>query len=407
MAAPAQPNAQQKGLSRDDMLALFDAACEKLDAGVPKEAAREEIDLWLDSGGFRGWFLCFLVHYFQRSRRWQVKRVAGASAGAAAAVGLFCNLDMAQYACTYHERYQVQVVKFGRSIIDVFDEIVRELLPADAAQLCQGRLYLSANEVLPFSRSTWRTGGLRFINFDEFPSLEDLIDIMTSSMTVSKITSAKNSHKYKGKTLVDGVKPFLPADGANRRQLFVDLHRVQYPGAWIMAPHDPDITHLIKRSIADFTTFLEREINTALGPHRNSDQNQLPIYWIPVSAGHKPPANAETCRGEPLAVLCIAAAAASSASEPVSALDVALHSSASMSTAAQFTGVRAEVEAQDVLTAIGMPTSSSAFEMPRGQQRLLRSIHTAGSLWDRISQKRDELSEHPVVGRIFRPFTRS
>jgi hypothetical protein len=407
MAAPAQSSgAQQKWTTRDEMLALFDAACERLDAGVPEEAVREDIDLWLDSGGFRGWYHCFVVHYFQRSRRWQVKRVAGASAGAAAAVGLFCNLDMAQYACTYHERYQVQVVTSGRSIIDVFNEIIREMLPANAAELCKGRLYLSANEVLPFSRSTWRTGGLRFINYSEFPAQEDLIDIMTSSMTVSKITSAKNSHKYKGKTLVDGVKPFLPADGANRRQLFVDLHRLQYPGAWIMAPRDPDIANLIRRSIADLTTFVEREANTGLGPHRNADQNQLPVYWIPVSAGLRPPANAETGDGEPLSACCVGGCA----SDPSSTQDASRQSSsasASASSASHFTGVRAEVEAQDVLAAIGMPTSSSSFEMPRGQQRLLRSIHTAGSLWDRISQKRDELSEHPVVGRLFRPFSRS
>jgi len=306
-------------LTVEEWRVKLDTWVARLDAHLPADYVPIDIDVSLDSGGFRGYYMAPAMHFLQKSRRYRVVRVAGASAGAAGACGLVCNIDVPKYISMFHSRYQPQVLQQGRPILDVFHDIVTDLFPANAHELCHGRVFISVHEIMPlsWSRLSWRGGGLEHQCITDFPTFDDLLQVMKCSMTVSKITTSQNAHLYNGRSYLDGIKPLLPCDptAIGRLHMFIDLHRLPYPGTWMMSPRDPNIDNLTERGMIDFEQFLAVEDTHGSGTSHNRETNQSPIYWIhPERTAFMSPTTTSSTGCTPVTVGAGAGAAAATAS---------------------------------------------------------------------------------------------
>lgn len=382
----------------------LDAWVRRLDARLPVNHVPIEIDVLFDSGGFRGYYTCPIVYFLQHSRRYRVMRVAGASAGAAAACGIVCDIDIPTYITMFHTRYQPEVLVHGRAILDVLDDIVRELFPANAHILCEDRVFISVHEILPlsFSKGGWSRGGLEHQAISSFPSFSDLVQVMKCSMTVSKITTTKNAQMYNGRSYLDGLKPLLPADESahGRPQLFVDLHRLPYPGKWMMSPQDPNIDRLVKQCMSDFEQFIAVEDNNNHTRQStcsdNYETNKLPIYWIDSDDDVTQTTDNNADRASGVSIMNI-----HNQTDTPSALPRQRTASASAESIAT-------QRSQASNARLNASTINASHEMQRSQQRMLRTVHIIGSTWDRVRAARDRfIRESHVLRELLSPSTSS
>lgn len=325
------PDPATNHLTSEQWKTLLDEWVSRLDRNLPDDHQPLEIDVMFGAGGFRGFYFCGLMHYFLFGRRFRVVHTAGASAGAAAAVGIMCNIDIPSYITTYHQQFQPQILQNGKSIIDVFSDAMKVLLPSDVHKLCEGRVHISVSEVRPLHE-----GGLHHYAIDHFPTRENLEQVVCCSMAIPKATMHGSSQRMGDRQFLDGVFPVFP-HAATRPRLMINLQRVQYPPEWIVLPLDDNIGRLILQGMKDLEYFLATEdachlrhrvtmsrnlneprtpttmdhtdstlspatTDTTLPRHdlsgaspNNDDENKLPLYWV-HHPRDQPSANERRCQ---------------------------------------------------------------------------------------------------------------
>lgn len=123
----------------------------------------------------------------------------GASAGALIAVLLACQVSPKEAVRAAH-RLANEAGVFDRplGLAGVWGELIRnwlrELLPLDAAERCQGRVRIVVTE----------SPTLRLRYLDDFESKEDLIDCLMASVHIPFFLDGRAAFSYKGRQYIDG-----------------------------------------------------------------------------------------------------------------------------------------------------------------------------------------------------------
>ncbi|BDA50930.1 probable 1-acylglycerol-3-phosphate O-acyltransferase Pnpla3 [Coccomyxa sp. Obi] len=161
-------------------------------------------------GGIFFWWEIGAVKYLQQRfdiHKWQMR---GASAGALVATLAACNVDSeVAFECAHRLSMEHKLFERSLGLAGVWGSIVRqwldELLPANAADMCRGRLKLVVTNV--------RTFQLEYV--DDFATKEELIDANMASAHIPFFLDGRPFASYRGKLYIDGsVTDFLFYDNS-------------------------------------------------------------------------------------------------------------------------------------------------------------------------------------------------
>lgn len=123
----------------------------------------------------------------------------GASAGALVAVLLACKVSPKDAVrAAYRLANEAGVFDRPLGLAGVWGELIRtwlrELLPSDAAEKCQGRVRIVVTE----------SPTLRLRYLDDFENKEDLIDCLMASVHIPFFLDGRAAFSYKGRQYIDG-----------------------------------------------------------------------------------------------------------------------------------------------------------------------------------------------------------
>lgn len=105
----------------------------------------EEIDVVISGGGMKGFFVVgawSVLKSMIENNQIIVKRWAGTSVGAASAIYMCCGVDPVKWSNTYWQTRRL-IRGQGNSIVESFRILTHELLPENAHELCNGKVFLS------------------------------------------------------------------------------------------------------------------------------------------------------------------------------------------------------------------------------------------------------------------------
>jgi len=218
---------------------------------LPPEAS--EIDIVISGGGLKGYFMAGCVHVLRQELEKQnvkLARVAGASAGAWAGMFFITGFSSADWI----ETFTACQNRPGMTLLEAYAEIwpvVSQLIPANAYDICTGRLFISITEVTPF--------GLKNRMISKYTSNQDLFEACCASSTIPYVTERHGFRNFRGMTVADGGfsnnTPIF-SDGV-RRQLVFRLYEVEYPWRFIINPRDSCIEALALRGAILMNRFLQ------------------------------------------------------------------------------------------------------------------------------------------------------
>jgi hypothetical protein len=223
-------------------IAMSARAAEETALGPPGLAVGgvEDIDLVISGGGLKGYFANGVCHVLRQSRRFNVRRVAGCSAGAWAGAFMCLNLNSREWADTYnntqlHMGLGKQLPdedgneRPERHLMDAYRCFTDSVFPDDVHKVCTGRLHVSITVM----------DGLipRNVLVSQFDSKQELIDCLVASGTIPYISIGTAYSKVVGKfgprtmCLDGGITVNTPVfTDAVRRQVVVELSQVDYQG---------------------------------------------------------------------------------------------------------------------------------------------------------------------------------
>ena len=109
----------------------------------------EEIDVTISGGGTKGYYVvgayAVLLHFI-KTNKIKVMRWAGASVGAASAVFMCCGVSPLDWVSTYWQTRK-NIVVDNISIAEGFRERANELLPDNAHEICNGKVFISITKL--------------------------------------------------------------------------------------------------------------------------------------------------------------------------------------------------------------------------------------------------------------------
>ena len=221
------------------------------------EAEPVEIDIVLSGGGLKGYFMAGCAQVLRSElgkQNIRIGRVAGTSAGSWAGVFLLCDFATEDwletfFACQEHSNL---------TLLEAYESIwsgVEALLPANAYEICTGRMFISVTEL------TW--WGVRNRMISKFSSNRDLFEACCASSMIPYLTHKKLywDLKFANMFCLDGgITNNTPVftDGDNR-QLVFRLYDVEYPWRNMINPLDTCIETLSIRGGLLMSRFLQGE----------------------------------------------------------------------------------------------------------------------------------------------------
>jgi hypothetical protein len=191
-----------------------------------------EIDIVISGGGLKGYFMAGCTRVLMdelEKHNIKIARIAGASAGAWAAVFMLCSYSVHDWIETFHQCKETPHKLIHETYDDIKDWVLAGL-PPDAYAICTGKLFISITTVSIY--------GFKNILVSEFSSNEDLLNCLFASSTIPFMTEPKGLRKLRGQWVCDGGLtnncPVFP-DGL-RRQLVFRLFEVEYPFRLLVNP---------------------------------------------------------------------------------------------------------------------------------------------------------------------------
>ena len=290
----------------DDGAATKDAAAASSvgdDGTDNKDREIEEVDLVISGGGLKGFFVtgAWAVLREIDGKLLRIKRMAGASVGACCAVYMACGIDPVRWSQTY--RATAMAMQSGKSLVEAFYHVTRDLLPDNAHELCNGRVFISIT-VLAMTGpkniivSQFGTTPCRLLLASErsrdkrasrrradrvdagvriaADSKEDVLMACLASSNIPFFTASGFGRTFRGMRVLDGgVTNNTPIfTDSTRRQIVFRLFQVAYPSSLALTTSDPCIEALILRGAMQMRLFIQGEY---------AGENS-PIRWYRTSA---------------------------------------------------------------------------------------------------------------------------
>jgi hypothetical protein len=209
-----------------------------------KKKPKVEIDLVISGGGLKGYFMTgcsSILKHELRKQNIEIRRIAGASAGAWCGMFMFIDLSTADWLETYYLCQE----RLHLTMHEAYEELwpwIESHMPENAYEICSGRLFISITEV------TWF--GLKNRIISQYSSNRDLFEACLASSTVPYISLPRAMMKYRDMWVIDGgVTDNTPVfTDLPRRTLVFRLSDVFYPFKLLIHPNG-------KRSFVSFPSF--------------------------------------------------------------------------------------------------------------------------------------------------------
>jgi hypothetical protein len=234
----------------------FPALCSKASKlNLAGFSSDHDIDVVVSGGGLKGYFVCGSSHVLQyqlRRKGLRIARVAGASAGAWAAMFMLTKVSSKDWIQTYMACKETPDVWMHESYERIWIEWLQHVMAADAYITCNDRLFVSITVLTIF--------GPRNRIISKFTSNEDLIQCCLASSAIPMITGSK-LRRFRGELVLDGgVTNNCPVftDGL-RRQMVFNLGDLEYPFQLWIQPRDHCIEAFVIRGALLMARFLEGE----------------------------------------------------------------------------------------------------------------------------------------------------
>ena len=174
---------------------------------APPPAAAAAVGL-PGGGVLQYWWAAGAVEALRESHDCARVSFAGASAGALAAALAACDVDMAasaRLAYELAERENFYTRRLG--LVGVFGPVVREwlweLLPADCAATCSGRVHVATVELPALLRAPRHVLPRRCVHRD-FADKADLVDCLLASAHVPYLMDGRARARFRGRMHLDG-----------------------------------------------------------------------------------------------------------------------------------------------------------------------------------------------------------
>lgn len=128
--------------------AFLESFLEQINEKLPEKQENEEteeIDVVIAGGGMKGYFVVgawSVLRKLIEQKKYRVRRWAGTSVGACSAIYMCCNTDPVVWSNTYWKTRRLLRSK-KLSIMEAFEHLSNKVLPANAHEICSGKVHLS------------------------------------------------------------------------------------------------------------------------------------------------------------------------------------------------------------------------------------------------------------------------
>lgn len=228
----------------------------------------EEVDVVVSGGGLKGYFVIGARSVLEsqlEQRNLSIKRYAGASAGAWAAMFLATGVSTADWLKSYTKTRTAFDAGDSSHVLQAYREQIlpwlAKRLPADAYKRCCGRCFISISVL---DRFGWLP---RNLIISEYESNEDLVNACFASSCIPFVVERGFGPRFRGMRVVDGgLTNNTPCFTDNaRRQIVIRLEHVPYDWRAFAVPCDPCIEALALNGALQMARFLEgREVGPAI-----------------------------------------------------------------------------------------------------------------------------------------------
>lgn len=241
--------------------------CRVLAAAVQQRAAEPSRPLLALTGGgiYYFWQVGAVLALRERVQLSGVE-LSGVSAGALTTVLAACEVDLqSSVDLAYSLTLQADLYNRSGGLAGVWGPLIRrwllELLPADAAQRCSGRVSL-------FSLAVWPLPPRRLVT-SQFESKEAVVDAAMSSVHIPYFLNGRATARYRGTRCIDGSVA-APRDIVDTRRgaSLLDASGQRYSST-LLVDHNADPAIASSRSFGDFVALATRE-----GLQRMVDQGE-------------------------------------------------------------------------------------------------------------------------------------
>ena len=220
-------------------------------------------DLILSGGGLKGFYhvgMCKILQEYEKNNEIKIRYIIGTSTGALTAVIYACNLDYNSWIESYYTiKKYINQSDLHRIVIN----ILRDKLPENAYQLCNGKVKISLSRITIF--------GFYEEMIDTFHSNEHLLKVLSGAIKVPYVTSntfwpEKINNNYYYDAYFVRMTPIIYNN--DLPQLLIKTHLINYSNRLSLNPNDSFIELLSLRGLYESKKFL-----------MNNNKNRS-IKWI-------------------------------------------------------------------------------------------------------------------------------
>jgi hypothetical protein len=214
----------------------------------------KEFDIIVGGGGFRCYYHLGFFKLLKLIPNIMPRHFIGTSSGAISIVYHVCELTDQQIFKTY-ELIQRQM-SLGSCLHDAAVQALREILPSNAHELCNGKIKIFVSEFTLFGFSK------KYI--DHFETFDDLILSISASINIPCLTSSNiYGTIINGSRCYDGcfasLVPIFCPRIHDLNQLVLLTHKVTYPKRFTLYPGDPHIYLLALKGLIEAKDFFTKK----------------------------------------------------------------------------------------------------------------------------------------------------
>lgn len=211
-------------------------------------------DLVLSGGGFKGYYhlgLCKILKHFELKNKIKIRHIIGTSTGAISAIIYACNINYHKWIESFYKiKENIHKSDLHQTVI----EIMREELPPNAHELCNGKIKITTSKLTFF-------GFVEEIH-DNFISKDHLISVLSASIKIPYLTSnsifgelLNNYYHYDG--FFTRVSPIQY--NHDIPQLLIKTYVANYPSSLSLKPVDSHIELLSLRGLYESKKFFKHQ----------------------------------------------------------------------------------------------------------------------------------------------------
>lgn len=158
----------------------------------------KKIDLILDGSGFLNYYVCGIVYYLIKSKRYHIDKISCASASVLGGIIICCELEdkILELMVESHARFHHIRTRENKNNWLLYLSLLKEHIPKDAYAKCSGRLFISYHKLTKT--------GIKHMTKSTFKNNEDLMETIKKTGFLPYFGSSKLVYKNE---FLDGIYP--------------------------------------------------------------------------------------------------------------------------------------------------------------------------------------------------------